>query len=73
MVTSEAARALRLDGEIGTIEPGKRADLILIAGDPLNDIRALRDVEMVFRDGRLVAHKGQAVLPGSRAAEGTKI
>jgi imidazolonepropionase-like amidohydrolase len=72
MATSEAARALRLDGEIGAIEPGRRADLILLAGDPLNDIRALRDADMVFRDGRLVAQKGQVVLPGSLAAEGTK-
>jgi len=72
MATSEAARALRLDHEIGAIEPGRRADLILLAQDPLNNIRALRDVEMVFRDGRLVARQGQIVLPGSRAAEGTK-
>jgi len=72
MATSEAARALRLDHEIGAIEPGRRADLILLAQDPLNNIRALRDVEMVFRDGRLVARQGQNVLPGSRAAEGTK-
>ncbi|MBZ5563207.1 MAG: amidohydrolase family protein [Acidobacteriia bacterium] len=65
MVTSEVARALRLDREIGTIEPGKRADLILVAQDPLKEIRALREVEMVFRDGRLVARKGQVVLAGS--------
>ncbi len=65
MVTSEAARALRLDREIGTIEPGKRADLILVARDPLKKIQALREVAMVFRDGRLVARKGQVVLAGS--------
>jgi imidazolonepropionase-like amidohydrolase len=65
MATLETARALRLDGEIGTIEPGKRADLILVARDPLKDIRALREVEMVFRDGKLVARRGQIVLPGS--------
>jgi hypothetical protein len=33
---------------------------------------ALRDVEMVFRGGRLIAQKGQVVLPGSRAAERTE-
>jgi imidazolonepropionase-like amidohydrolase len=68
MVTSGAARALRLDREIGTIELGKRADLILVARDPLRDIRALREVELVFRDGRLVARKGQIVLPGSQVS-----
>lgn len=65
MVTREPAKALRLDREVGTIESGKRADLILVAGDPLQDIRALRNVEMVFRDGRLVAQQGHIVLPGS--------
>ncbi len=66
MVTRESARAIRLDAEIGTVEPGKRADLVLVAGDPLKDIRALRNVEMVFRDGRLVARRGQIVLEANR-------
>jgi len=67
MATREAAKALRLDGQIGTVETGKRADLILLAGDPLADIRALRRVEMVFRDGRLAANQGQIVLGGAPA------
>jgi imidazolonepropionase-like amidohydrolase len=62
MATAEAARALRLDTEIGTVAAGKRADLILLADDPLQDIRALRHPEMVFRGGRLVAQRGQIVL-----------
>jgi len=62
LATSEAARALRLDGEIGAVEAGKRADLILVADDPLQDVRTLRRPEMVFRDGRLVAQRGQIVL-----------
>jgi len=62
MATREAARALRLDREIGTVEPGKQADLVLLAGDPLQDIRALRRPELVFRDGRLVAQNGQIVV-----------
>jgi len=64
--TREAARAIRLDHEIGTVEAGKRADLILLGDDPLKDIRALRRPEMVFRDGRLVARRGQLVLPGAQ-------
>ena len=62
MATTESARALRLDAEIGTVEAGKRADLILLAGDPLQDIRTLRQPEMVFRDGRLMAQQGRIVL-----------
>jgi len=69
LVTSEAARALHIDSDIGSIEPGKRADLILVAQDPLKDVRALRNVEVVFRDGRLVARNGHPLLPGSPSAE----
>ncbi len=62
MVTADAARAMHLDREIGTIKAGKRADLILLTHDPLKDIRALRNVDRVFRDGRLVAQRGQLAL-----------
>ena len=62
MATREAALALGLESEIGTIQAGRRADLVLLAQDPLQDIRALHRPEMVFRDGRLVARKGRIVL-----------
>lgn len=71
LATREAAKAIRLDRDIGTVERGKRADLILVAGDPLTDIVALRRVRMVFRDGRLVAREGQIVLPGARTSGGS--
>jgi imidazolonepropionase-like amidohydrolase len=51
--TSEAAAVLRTD-EVGVIEPGRAADLVAVDGDPLADIRAVRNVIMVLRDGRLV-------------------
>ena len=38
------------------LEGGKRADLIVTAGNPLEDLRALREVEMVMCGGRLVRH-----------------
>jgi hypothetical protein len=46
-----AAQYLGRDKEIGTIEPGKRADLVLINGDPTRDIKAIRNTETVFRNG----------------------
>jgi len=49
--TAAAADLLGLGGEIGTLEPGKRADLLAVGGDPIRDIRALRDVRLVMRDG----------------------
>ena len=51
--TLVAARAMKLDGDSGTVEPGKRADLLLVDGNPLEDIRALRQVVSVVANGRL--------------------
>ena len=42
---------MRLDNLIGSIEKGKRADLILINGDPLADIHNTRNVESVITNG----------------------
>ncbi|MBI3978804.1 MAG: amidohydrolase family protein [Chloroflexi bacterium] len=52
--TGLAAESMRLDHEIGTIQPGKRADLILVDGDPLAAVGTLRHVRRVFQDGRTV-------------------
>lgn len=52
--TAASADLLGLGGEVGTLEPGKRADILAVAGDPLEDIRALRDVRLVLRDGAVV-------------------
>jgi imidazolonepropionase-like amidohydrolase len=53
--TKTAAELMGLGRELGTIEPGKRADLVVVAGDPL-DFRDLAGrIERVYQDGRLVA------------------
>jgi imidazolonepropionase-like amidohydrolase len=49
-----AARILGADGDLGTIEVGKRADLILLDADPLADIRNTRRIWQVVQDGHLV-------------------
>lgn len=51
--TVNAADLLGLREEIGTLEPGKRADLIAVDGDPLTDVTVLKDVDFVMRDGRV--------------------
>ena len=51
--TSTAAEALGVGDELGTIEPGKIADLVFLGGDPRQDIRRTRDVRRVMRGGRV--------------------
>jgi imidazolonepropionase-like amidohydrolase len=49
--TRSAAELMGLEEELGTLEPGKRADLVVIGGDPL-DVAELGDrVESVYQDG----------------------
>ena len=54
--TLNAADLLGIAAEVGSIEPGKRADLIAVAGDPLSDVTVLKRVSFVMKDG--VVHKG---------------
>jgi imidazolonepropionase-like amidohydrolase len=50
--TVNAAELLGLQAEVGTLEPGKRADLIAVDGDPLVDVTVLKRVPFVMKDGR---------------------
>ena len=52
--TTEAARALGKEGEVGTLRPGAWGDLIAVSSDPLADIRALEKVGAVIKAGELV-------------------
>jgi len=52
--TSEAAKALRLDGQVGSVAPGAYGDFIAVKGDPLADIRVLERVEGVVKEGKPV-------------------
>jgi imidazolonepropionase-like amidohydrolase len=51
--TIGSARAMNLDRESGTIEPGKRADMILVEGNPLANVSDLRRVMRVVANGRV--------------------
>jgi imidazolonepropionase-like amidohydrolase len=53
MATSEGAYALGLDQDLGSLTPGKLADLVILEKDPLIDIRFARTTLMVMKNGRL--------------------
>ena len=52
--TVNASTLLGVDALVGTLEPGKRADVIAVTGDPLTDVTVLQRVGFVMRDGRVV-------------------
>jgi imidazolonepropionase-like amidohydrolase len=56
--TSNAADLLGHSSEIGSIKPGKYADLIAVTGDPLNNIGLLENVEFVMKDGKVYKQAG---------------
>jgi imidazolonepropionase-like amidohydrolase len=55
--TSSAADLLNLADRIGTVEAGKAADLLVVAGDPTREIGAVRDVRTVVVGGKVAVQK----------------
>lgn len=58
--TQSGARLLKIDEEVGTLETGKRADVIVVDGDPLHDIGVLQDrdrIVLVVQDGHIVKNR----------------
>ena len=51
--TTVSAEAIGAGGDLGSLEPGKLADLVMIDGNPLANIRDLRRVKRVMKDGRI--------------------
>jgi imidazolonepropionase-like amidohydrolase len=55
--TRNGAHVCGLDDEIGTLEPGKIADILVVAGDPLDDLQALTDAQMVIHNGAIIRNE----------------
>ena len=51
--TMNAATLLGVDKEVGSLEPGKAADIIAVAGNPIADVTVLKSVKFVMKDGRV--------------------
>src|SRR5690606_34260159 len=65
--TIDGADYLRLGEELGSLEPGKRADLVVLDRNPLEDIQATVDTHMVMVNGRLFEAATMAEIGGREA------
>ncbi|MEM2119081.1 MAG: amidohydrolase family protein, partial [Candidatus Bathyarchaeia archaeon] len=68
--TRNGAKACGLEKLVGTLEKGKLADLIIVDGDPVKDIRVLQDkrkVKLVMKEGKIEANRGAKIQKKERA------
>ncbi|MBM3303378.1 MAG: amidohydrolase family protein, partial [Deltaproteobacteria bacterium] len=56
--TRNGAELLGMEKELGTLEQSKLADILVVDGDPLTDLGALRDVHLVFLGGKMMVRDG---------------
>jgi imidazolonepropionase-like amidohydrolase len=64
--TSVSAEAMGYGGELGAVRPGMLADLVVFGGNPLQDIRAARDVRTVIANGRVYSMSELLQRPGAQ-------
>jgi imidazolonepropionase-like amidohydrolase len=62
--TQTSARAIGRDSDLGTLEPGKIADITVFTGDPTQDISKVSDVRAVYSEGRLVHEVSPVAVEG---------
>jgi imidazolonepropionase-like amidohydrolase len=55
--TRHGAAVCGVGAELGTVETGKLADLVVVAANPLEDITNLRRLQLVLKEGRVVSDK----------------
>ena len=58
--TINGAKALGIEKRLGSIEVGKLADLVIVKGDPLDDIKTARNIRLVIKEG--VVHEPETLL-----------
>jgi imidazolonepropionase-like amidohydrolase len=68
--TRNIARAYKVDSEIGTLEAGKRADLLVLERNPLEDAANYRSIRIVMKDGAVVRREALPLAPVLTAPRG---
>ena len=58
-VTSTNARLLKMENRVGGIQANMLADLVAVAGDPTQDITAIRKVQFVMKGGTVFRNEGK--------------
>jgi imidazolonepropionase-like amidohydrolase len=56
-ITSHCAKLLEIDKRTGAIRKRFEADIVIVDGDPLSSIEALKDIRMIVNDGKVVFNK----------------
>jgi len=54
IATQNGAKILGVEDQLGTVEEGKIADLVIVEGDPAKDIQAMRNIRYVLKDGKII-------------------
>ena len=65
--TTHAAELLKKSKDLGTVEPGKFADVIAVAGNPLDDIKLMQKVAFVMKNGVVYKQNGKPMTPVAKA------
>lgn len=71
IMTKNAATVIGREKDLGTLEPGKQADMVMLDGDPLNDIQSVLNVRMVIKGGSVVVDHHTRVNNSAAKTSGT--
>ena len=71
IATKTNATLLDMDDKLGTLEPGKLADVLVVRGKPDANLDDLRNVEWVIRDGAVIVQGGVALMPRRKLMDPT--
>lgn len=60
--TIESAKLLKISKDLGSIEPGKIADIVAVRGDPIENIKLMNKIDFVMKDGKVFKRNGRPTL-----------